>query len=189
MQVQVHVLLPSFYAGFHIRFYHLYAKQHVRYLTQPCLTVVVNYISVAAGGREQAGAQISGEIPSPLSLMPASTAGAPLVHEDTTSRGQEKGPSPLSSPPSTAAFLNKVAAQIPAKWKLFAYNINIEDDALAEIELKYLHNPTECFMNIFRAWKKNLSPPFTWETVIEVLQSPAVGEKKMAEDIKQSHDL
>ena len=101
--------------------------------------------------------------------------------------GQEKGSSPLSSPPSTAAFLNKVATQIPAKWKLFAYNLNIDDDVLDEIELKHSRDPTECFMNVFRAWKKARSPPFTWATVIKVLQSPAVGEKKMAEDLKQHY--
>ena len=106
----------------------------------------------------------------------------------STARGQEKGPSPFSSPPSTVAFLNKVATRIPAKWKLFAYSLNIEDDALDEIELKHPHDPTECIMNVFRAWKKARSPSFTWETVFEVLQSPAVGEQKMAEDLKQ-HDL
>ena len=103
----------------------------------------------------------------------------------SSTRGQEKCPSSLSSPPSTAAFLNKVAAQIPARWELFAYNLNIGHDAVAEIELKYPHDPTKCFMSAFSYWEKAQSPPFTWETVIEVLQSPAMGEKKMAEDLKQ----
>ena len=145
-------------------------------------------VHCSTGGGEQAGAPTGGEVSSS-----ASSAVTPLAEEEatnpasTTARGQEKGPSPLSSPPSTAAFLNKVATRIPAKWKLFAYNLNIEDDALDEIELKHPQDPTECFMNVFRAWKKTRSPPFTWETVIEVLQSPAVGEQKMAENLKQ-HD-
>ena len=81
-----------------------------------------------------------------------------------------------------------MATRIPAKWKLFAYNLNIADDALDEIEMKHIHDPTECFMNVFRAWKKTQSQPFTWETVIKVLQSPAMREQEMAADIKQ-HDL
>ena len=99
----------------------------------------------------------------------------------------EKDSSLPSSPPSIAAFLNKVAVQIPAKWKLFAYNLNIGHDAVSEIESKYPHDPTECFMSTFSYWEKKQSPPFTWDTVLEVLQSPSVGEKKMAEDLKQ-HD-
>ena len=130
-----------------------------------------------------------------LPLTQASS-GAQLSEEKATklantqqraTAGQEKSTSPLSSPPSTVEFLNKVAAKIPAKWRMFAFNVNIECNALDEIELKYRHLPTECFMHVFEIWKKSQSPPFTWETVIEVLQSPAVGESKMAKDIK--HDL
>ena len=99
---------------------------------------------------------------------------------------QKRGPSTLSSPPSSAALLNKVAAQIPAKWKLFAYNLNIGHDAITELELKYQHDPITCFMSVFSSWEKAQSPPFTWETVIEILQSPVMGERKMAEDLKHN---
>ena len=105
----------------------------------------------------------------------------------TTAAEQEKGLSLLSSPPSQADFLNKVASKIPAKWKLFAYNLNMGEDALDDVTLKLQHSPTECFMRVFSSWKKEQDPPFTWEKVIDILQSPAVAEKEMAEDIK--HDM
>ena len=174
----------------------LYHDDSSRALSESCYRGIAlqELYCVDAGGREQAGAQTSGERPSPPSPMPESQEESQLVKDEATNiasssaRGHKKDSSSLSSPPSTAAFVNKVAGRIPAKWKLFAYNLDIEDDTLDAIELKY-HDPIDCFMKVFRAWKKNPSLPFTWETVIKVLQSPVVGEMTIAAEIRQSHDL
>ena len=151
-------------------------------------TAVILLCCVDAGDREQAGAQTSGETHSPPSPMPIDTA---VVEDKATnlasSSGREqKGPSPLRSPPSRPDFLNKVAAKIPAKWRLFAYSLYMVDDTLDAIELKS-HDPTECFMRVFGAWEKNPSQPFTWEMVIEILQSESVGEVEMAKNIRQCY--
>lgn len=92
----------------------------------------------------------------------------------------------LHSPPSIAEFLNKVASQIPAKWRLFAHSLDLNVD-LDGINQKHPQDPTECFMTVFLTWKKSQSLPFTWETVVKVLQSPAMGEMEMAEEITH-HD-
>ena len=147
---------------------------------------IIFCLCMLVGDKEQAGVHASGDTPisllSPVTLPKDEATKA----TGTTAAEQEKGLPPLSSPPSTAAFLNKVATKIPAKWKLFAYSLNMEEDALDEVTLKLQHSPTECFMSVFSSWKKERDPPFTWETVIDILQSPAVAEKNMAEDIKHN---
>ena len=63
--------------------------------------------SAATGDKEQAGAHAGVEIP--LSPLPTSTAGFPLVEGEATTpannsaRERERGPIPHRSPPSAAA--------------------------------------------------------------------------------------
>jgi len=84
-------------------------------------------------------------------------------------------------PVTLAKLLNLVAARIPSKWKEFGILLNIPSE---ELEAYPSHHCTECFTRVFVKWKSNNSPDYTWETVINNLESPIINEKRLAQEIR-----
>ena len=82
----------------------------------------------------------------------------------------------LQSEPSLAELDNLVAAKLSAKWIFFGTQVNIKRHTLDEIEKDNHGKCRQCFNQLFNVWYKTKSSPFTWETVIKALYSPAVSE-------------
>ena len=77
--------------------------------------------------------------------------------------------------------MNEVAP-IPSKWKDVGLQLGLDHGVLEGIGGDNSH----CYMDVFTRWEKQNSTthPYTWSTIVHVLQTPAVGEEKLADKIK-----
>ena len=81
--------------------------------------------------------------------------------------------------------MNNVAAKIPAKWNEFGVQLDIPTSTLNAVRK---HTAQECFIEVFSIWKRSLScEPISWVTVIAVLESPSIDEKKLAADLRAKY--
>ncbi len=90
----------------------------------------------------------------------------------------------LSTAPSHSDLMNLVAAVLPAKWRLVGVQLGLSTARLDEIES---HPPYDCkrfFSSVFSEWESQDILPYTWATIVHVLQAPSVEENRVAEDIK-----
>ena len=99
-----------------------------------------------------------------------------------------KYPAGLNSQPELPDLMNKVAAEIPSKWRSMGLQLGIEQlsvlDGIAAISPGDINH---CYSNVFTRWKNQNSTkyPYTWSTVVQALESPAVGEERLAGKIKE----
>eukprot|EP00731_Ephydatia_muelleri_P014861 Em0008g581a len=80
-------------------------------------------------------------------------------------------------------LMNDVAAVIPAKWRLVGVQLKLPNGTLDEIQAQNAGRPDQCilsFEQMFAKWRSLGTSPYTWETMINTLCSPAVGEVKLA---------
>ena len=81
--------------------------------------------------------------------------------------------------------MNNVAAKIPVKWYKFGVQLNIPTGTLSAV---HKHTDLECFIEVFSIWKRSLSlEPISWATVIAVLESPSINEKRLAADLRAKY--
>ena len=91
-----------------------------------------------------------------------------------------------STEPSDKDLINNVAAKIPAKWYNFGVQLNIPTGTLNAVH--YRRTALECFMEVFSIWKRSLSrEPISWDTVIAVLESPRIDERKLAAGLRAKY--
>ena len=97
--------------------------------------------------------------------------------------------------PSPKNLMNEVAAVIPSKWKAVGYQLSISNGTLDSIQMNHAGKPQAChhsFEEVFRTWKDQATTaatcsPYTWQTIIDALKTPAVGEVALAESLEQKH--
>ena len=92
----------------------------------------------------------------------------------------------LESEPDLSDLMNKIAAKIPSKWKDIGLQLGVDLpvlDGIATISLGDLNN---CYSNVFTRWKNQNSQThrYTWSTLVQALKKPAVGEDRLADEIK-----
>ena len=95
---------------------------------------------------------------------------------------------PLDSEPELLDLMNEVAAKIPSKWRDVGLQLGLDQGVLEGITLISPGDTNLCYSNVFTQWKNlNLiTSPYTWSTIVQALQAPAVGEKRLAEKIKKN---
>lgn len=86
----------------------------------------------------------------------------------------------LDSQPTLALLEDKVVAEIPNKYEAVGIQLGLK---YAEIQALRPACPglepcRQAYRAIFDLWQKNGSPPYTWRTVINVLNK--VGEKSLS---------
>ena len=95
-------------------------------------------------------------------------------------------PDPLSAFPDEQRFRELVISEIETKWEDFGIAVKIECSTLDGIR----QNRPECckdrFIEVFKTWKRTGCSEFTWEKVIEVLQSKTLKENTLAENLKRT---
>ena len=80
-------------------------------------------------------------------------------------------------------FMDLVAAEIPSKWKMMGIQLYLTDSQLDCIEVTS-GDPLHCFSSVFTLWKrKETRLPLSWGTVLQALEAPSVGERKLARKI------
>ena len=97
-----------------------------------------------------------------------------------------KYPAGLNSEPELSDLMKEVAAKIPGKWRDVGLQLGSDQELLGGIASISPGDTDHCYRNVFTRWKKQNSTthPYTWSTVVQALQTPAVGEERLADKIK-----
>ncbi len=81
--------------------------------------------------------------------------------------------------------MNEVAAQIPAKWRKLAFELELERHTIERIEKEYGTDTIRCYDEVFGEWGKQCSPTeHTWATIIQALRAPQVKETALADRLE-----
>ena len=90
----------------------------------------------------------------------------------------------LESEPQLSDLMNEVASKVLAKWKEISIQLGLTlNDQKYFMELT-LGDPKQCFTFVFTVWKNRATKPYTWSTVIRALESPAVDEMRLAQELR-----
>ena len=90
----------------------------------------------------------------------------------------------LESEPELPDLMNEVASKVSAKWKEISIQLGLTlNDQKYFMELT-LGDPKQCFTFVFTVWKSRATRPYTWSTVIQALESPAVDEMRLAQELR-----
>ena len=76
----------------------------------------------------------------------------------------------LSSAPTQDNFYVMVIKEIPAKWEIFGFLVNISHETLQEINHDNSNQAKKCFLAVYSTWKNGQTQKFTWRTVLNVLK-------------------
>ena len=86
--------------------------------------------------------------------------------------------------------MNEIASQIPAKWRGVGIQLGLSTSTLDNIQSETTGKP-DCnylsFEKVFTEWERLGSESYTWNTIIEVLRTPAVGEVALADTLCIEH--
>ena len=82
--------------------------------------------------------------------------------------------------------MNEVAAKIPSKWRDVGLQLGLDHGVLEGIASISLGDTNHCYSNVFTRWKNQNSAthPYTWLTLVQALESQAVGQTRLADEIK-----
>ena len=83
--------------------------------------------------------------------------------------------------------MEDVAAKAPDLWRNIGTMLDIHVSHLNSFNIQWLAKPTDCYLAVFDYWKANNCPPFTWETIVEVLESDVVHRCDLAAEIRRKY--
>lgn len=90
----------------------------------------------------------------------------------------------MDSEPELPDLMNEVAAKIPNKWRDMGVQLGLYHQRLDAIAQISLGDTNLCFSNVFSLWRNQTRYPYTWLRVVQALESAAVQENRLAEEIK-----
>ena len=90
----------------------------------------------------------------------------------------------LESEPELSDLMNEVASKVPAKWKQISIQLELTPSDQECFMALSPNDPLQCFTSVFKVWKSRAIRPYTWSTVIEALESPAVDEMRLAQELR-----
>uniref|UniRef100_A0A1X7STP1 Ubiquitin-like domain-containing protein n=1 Tax=Amphimedon queenslandica TaxID=400682 RepID=A0A1X7STP1_AMPQE len=98
-------------------------------------------------------------------------------------------PPPLPPPiPKERHLMNDVAAKAPEKWMVVGTMLDIHSSVLYSIDIQNKSNPMACYLAVFHHWQTSIDcPPFTWDTIVEVLESDVVHRHDLAVAIRRKY--
>ena len=80
--------------------------------------------------------------------------------------------------------MNYVASVILAKWRSVGVQLKLPSGTLDSIQAQNAGRPDGCmlsFEQVFTEWERQKTTPHTWDTIINALRAPAVGEHELAD--------
>lgn len=77
----------------------------------------------------------------------------------------------LDSRPDTMLFVKAVSSKIKTKWFVFGRCLGIPHGELKSWDMTNRGMQDECFLEVLHYWENNEPQPFTWRTVLKVLES------------------
>ena len=95
----------------------------------------------------------------------------------------------LESEPELSDLMNEIACKVSAKWKEINIQLGLTlNDQQHFMELT-LGDPKQCFTFVFTVWKSRATRPYTWSTVVQALETPAVDEMRLAQELRTKLEL
>ena len=70
------------------------------------------------------------------------------------------------------------------KWKMIGLGLRIPP---SDLDAMSSANPLECLQSILKKWLSGINPPPMWETLLSVLRSRLVGEKRKAQELEEKY--
>ena len=90
----------------------------------------------------------------------------------------------LESKPQLSDLMKEVASKMPVKWKEISIQLGLTlNDQKCFIDATS-GDPNQCFTFVFNVWRNQATRPYTWSTVIQVLEAPAVDETRLAWELR-----
>ena len=96
----------------------------------------------------------------------------------------------MTGAPKLPDLMNEIASVIPAKWRGVGIQLGLSSSTLDGIEMENGSKPNSClqsFEKVFTKWEQQHPKPYTWDTIIGVLRTAAVGENVLAETLSAKH--
>ena len=87
-------------------------------------------------------------------------------------------------------LMNDVASKIPAMWRSVGIQLGLSLSTLDSIQSNNAGKSRSnlvSFEQVFSTWEKQGPSPYTWNTIIEVLRTPAVGQVALADELEHNH--
>ena len=81
--------------------------------------------------------------------------------------------------------MNEVAARTKCKWQFIAIQLELEEDIIKQIKEENEDDRYLCLHKVFTTWREQSHPPFTWEEIVNVLDSPTIHEPDQADRLKK----
>ena len=92
--------------------------------------------------------------------------------------------------PKLCDLMNDVAAVIPAKWRQVGVQLKLSNEVMDGIQDQNAGKTDLCklsFEQVFTKWEGLGTSPHTWETMVNVLCSRAVGEVDLAGQLSSKY--
>ena len=83
--------------------------------------------------------------------------------------------------------MNDVAAKAPDQWMNFGTMLDIDSSVLYGFKAKHNADPIACYRDVFTQWKYTTIHPYTWATVVEILELSLIERLDLAAEIKRKH--
>ena len=90
----------------------------------------------------------------------------------------------LENEPELSDLMNEVASKVPGKWKQISIQLGLTPSDQECFMASNPNDPIQCFTSVFRVWKSRATRLYTWSTVIQALEAPAVDEVRLAQELK-----
>ena len=90
----------------------------------------------------------------------------------------------LTSEPQRHDLMKLRAKLVSSKWK----DISIQPGLILNDQKCFIDatsgDPNQCFTFVFNVWRNQVTRPYKWSTVIQTLESPAVDEMRLAQELR-----
>ena len=94
------------------------------------------------------------------------------------------GDSLLQDTPKMSDLMSQVAAKTKDKWFQVGIQLDIDMATLLSYEAQS-RDPMRCYTSVFVEWKRDHKLPYTWATIIGALESNAVTEVAVANEVRE----
>ena len=94
---------------------------------------------------------------------------------------------PTTTGPSFDDLMDDVAAEAPDQWMNVGIKLRISFECLNSIDKQHHGDPMRCYAAVFSKWKSTGTLAYTWETIINVLESNLVKKIDLAKTIKKKY--
>ena len=95
----------------------------------------------------------------------------------------------LEREPELSDLMNDVASKVSAKWRQISIQLGLTHNDQGCFADATDNNAMNCFALVLNAWKNRATRPYTWSTMIEVLNSPAVAEVRLAQELTTKYSV